>query len=372
MKPSPHLEETLQRDIDGIRAKVSEMARLAERALTSSVQALTDRDRRTAYAVILRDQYIDEIETELDRLCLEFLVRHQPAGVHLRFVYTAIQVNKEIERIGDYAESIARQALTLSSLEPPASYALFKELAAIPVQMLGDALRAFLDRDADLAWRTMAAEERANELRNAINAELADLARSGKIPTAAVTPLMTVARRLERAADQAKNFCEDVLYLCTGEFIKHKGAEGFRVLFVDVTNASLSQVAEGLGNSLKLPRFTFSSAGIAPKPLDSRAVDFMARRGIDISSQTSKALSQVPDSDHYQVIVALSPAVLKSLGPRPGKPILLNWPLQDPANLQGPPEAVSSAYQSACQALEEHLRDLAGAISDNHNGNTKL
>src|SRR5216110_1350789 len=102
-----HYEETLQRDIKAIQAKLTKMAQLDERALRDSLKALVERNRQLAYAVILRDQYIDELEKEIDRLCLEFLVRQQPAGAHLRFAYATIKINLELERIGDYAESIA-------------------------------------------------------------------------------------------------------------------------------------------------------------------------------------------------------------------------------------------------------------------------
>jgi phosphate transport system protein len=81
------------------------MAGLSERALEASLRALVERDRQLAYSVILRDQYLDEMETELNRLCLEFLVRQQPVAGQLRFVFTTIQINKELERIGDYAET---------------------------------------------------------------------------------------------------------------------------------------------------------------------------------------------------------------------------------------------------------------------------
>ncbi|MGD8917131.1 MAG: PhoU domain-containing protein, partial [Syntrophobacterales bacterium] len=108
---SSRLEESLQRDIDQIRSKVIKMGTLAEGALRASLHALTQSDRQLAYSVILRDRYIDELEMELDRLCQEFLVRQQPAAGNLRFVYAVIKINNELERIGDYAESIARHFL---------------------------------------------------------------------------------------------------------------------------------------------------------------------------------------------------------------------------------------------------------------------
>ena len=103
--------------------------------------------------------------------------------------------------------------------------------------MLREAVESFLQQDADLATRTMVMEEQANTLRNSINAELAELSRRNQLPAAALTPLMTIARRFERVTDQAKNLCEEVLYMCTGEFAKHKGADAFRILFFDLDNA---------------------------------------------------------------------------------------------------------------------------------------
>ena len=366
------MEEFLQRDIDLLRTKVSEMAGLAERALKVSLQALVERNRRLAYSVILRDQYIDELETEVDRLCLEFLVRHQPVGTHLRLVYATIQINKELERIGDYAESIGRQVLAISTLEPQVSYARFLELGDLALHMLRDAVQSFLRQDSDLAWRTMSIEEHANSLRTTINVDLGDLSREGKLPVAALNPLMTVARRLERAADQAKNLCEDVLYLCTGEFIKHRKAEGFRILFLDTTNACLGQMAEGLGKSLRLPRVVFESAGRVPQPMDPRALEFMAGKGVDLSPQSSKSLEQVANWENCQVIIALGTLTPESLPLRSNKPIVLTWPIKDPFEIGGSPEDRKAAFESAFRSLEANLKELAAAIFDEPQPELKL
>ena len=277
MSTPSHLEESLRRGIDLIRSKVLEMAELSERALKASLQALVEQNRQLAYSVILRDQYIDELETELDRLCLEFMVRQQPVAGHLRFVFATIKINKGLERVGDYAESIARQVLGVSALRPQPPFARFTELANLSVHMLHDAVQAFVNQDADLARRTMEIEARADGLRNLINTELADLRTAHRLPAAALAPLTGIARRFERVTDQAQNICEEVLYMCTGEFAKHKGAEAFRILLIDERNACLSQMAEGIGNALGMPRFVFSGAGIAPQPVDQRAVAFMAR-----------------------------------------------------------------------------------------------
>src|SRR5258707_2193156 len=164
-----HFEESLQRDVKLIRRKVLEMSALAVRALKGSLEALVERNRQLAYSVILRDQYIDEMEKEIDRLCLEFLVRQQPAGAHLRFAYATIKINLELERVGDYAESIARQVLKISSLEPQPSYDKFVAIANLSIPMLQLAVQSFIEQNADLARSTMATEEEVDILRDGIN-----------------------------------------------------------------------------------------------------------------------------------------------------------------------------------------------------------
>lgn len=342
------------------------MADLGERALTASLQALVEQDRQLAYLVILRDQFVDEAEIELDRLCLEFLVRQQPVAGHLRFVFTTIKINKELERIGDYAESIARQALIVSALEPQPPYARFTELANLVVHMFHDAVQSFLNQDADLALRTMEIEERANALRNGINAELARLCQLNQLPAEALTPLMTVARRLERVADQSKNLCEEVLYMCTGEYLKHPGAEAFRILFVDADNRHLSQMAEGIGNALGEPRFVFSSAGIAPQPVDPRLREFMMNKGIDISHHVSKTPEQVPHADHYHLVIALCEEAHQAFPSPPTKTVCLSWPAPSPAPPEASPETVQTAYESAYRFLEQHIRELVQAVRGEH------
>jgi len=104
-------EQSLQRDIALLKRKTKEMAMLGEGGLRNAILALMNRDRQLAYTVILRDRCIDDLEIELDRLCLVFLVRQQPVSIHLRFVFATIKIIRELERIGDYAESIARQVL---------------------------------------------------------------------------------------------------------------------------------------------------------------------------------------------------------------------------------------------------------------------
>jgi len=359
-----HLEEQLQRDIDRIRSKVREMFALVERALNDSLKAYLEKNRQLAYLVILRDQRIDELENEIDRLCLEFLIRQQPVAQHLRFVYVSMKINQELERIGDYAESIARQALKLGGHELDFLNPRFQRIAGTAAGMLRDAVQAFLDSNNELASKTMETETVADELRNQIDAELLQCRQDGRISLEDLPPLMTMARRFERVADQAKNICEEVLYMCTGERMRHMAGDVFRVLFVDQTNSCLSQMAEAVGNSLGEPRFVFGSAGIQPGTLDPGLVRFLGEKGIDLFRSASKPVYQVPNLEHYQVVVLLGPN-LKPLLPKViSKKVRFEWDVANPLDTELPAEQVHGAYESAFLALEAQTRELIAAVLD--------
>jgi phosphate transport system protein len=358
------LEESLERDIDRIRREVREMSALAERALLDCVAALADGNRQQAYAVILRDQYIDEKEKAIDRLCLEFLVRQQPVGVHLRLAYSTIKVNLELERVGDYAESIARHILRLSTLPaPPASIReRIAEMADLAIPMLHDAIEAFIRQDPELAKKVIVSEPAVDALLGKLGADLLEALRAQAVLPEMLEPLITIGRRFERVADQARNVCMETLYMCTGEYAKHPGAETFRVLFVGEHNACRSQMAEAVAQALGQPKFIFSSAGLDPRAMDPRMIAFMKEKGFDTSRMAPKAIHQVPNLDHYQVIVGVAHEAQQAFPRSPRKMVYVDWSIDDPSQVQGSPEEVRSAYEATFTFLSSHVRDLVGAV----------
>ncbi len=357
-----YYEASMQRDIDRIRGRISDMANLATDALEAVLRAFSNRDRQLAYTVILRDRRIDELELEIDRLCLEFLVRQQPVALQLRFAYIAIKINQDIERIGDYAESIARQVLKLSAFDCEFPLARFEQIASLSIPMLRDAVRAFLTEDVELARRTMAVEDEVDGLKSTINAELFALRHDGKLPLKALTPLMTVARRFERVTDQAQNICEEVIYMTTGEHSKHLGGDVWRMVFVDDDNGCASQMAEAIGHSLNLPLFVFASAGITAGQVDPGAIQFLVEKEIDVSRTTTHSIDQLPNLEHTQILVALTPDAKRAFS-SVRKAVCLDWsglPNPGGADLSG--EEKAGAYAATFDFLKQHISDLCKAV----------
>ena len=356
-----HLEESLQRDIDRIRKNVVQMANLAETALQSCITAYVDQNRQLAYAVILRDQYIDEKEKEIDRLCLEFIVRQQPVAAPLRFAYSTIKINLEIERVGDYSESIARQVLKLQDKPAANIQAGIVEIATLSISMFHDAIRAFVEQDAELAKKNISIEAAVDKMRQKLNSDLIQLLLESKITYDVFDPIMLIIKRFERVSDQARNICMEILYMITGEYAKHPGAEAFRVLFLDDHNHCRSQIAEAIANAENQSRFVFTSAGVNPQPVDRDTIAFMQTKGFDISRTVPKSIHQIPNLDHYQVIVALSPNAYSLFPQRPRKTIFLDWPVDDPSATPSRGEN-SAAYEAVYTYIQHQVKDLINAI----------
>jgi arsenate reductase len=264
--------------------------------------------------------------------------------------------------VGDYAESMARQILVLCSIDVEIPIERFREIAGIAIPMFHGAVEAFVSEDSALARRTMEAEEQVDRLRLELNAELQRLRAENRIPLEALAPLQTIVNRFERVADQAKSICQEVLYMCTGEYIKHSGSEVFRVLFVDEHNSCRSVMAEAIGGALRQPKFVFSSAGLDRQSIDPKTAAFLNEKGLDLTHHTPKVVDQIPHLDHYQIIVALAKEAHRVFPPPPAKVVCLDWAVQDPSKVQGSPEEVQAAFESTYQFLHAHIQDLVEAV----------
>ncbi|MBN1307673.1 MAG: phosphate signaling complex protein PhoU [Chitinispirillaceae bacterium] len=351
-------EASVKRDMDRIRDHIIEMARCTETSLKDSIKSCLDHDHTLAYGIILRDQYIDEKEKEIDRLCLEFIVRQQPVAHPLRFAYAAIKLNMEIERVGDYAESMARHILKMERWPEEECRSGIVKLAELSIAMFHDAIQSFIDESPELARKALAVEETVDALRDESINDLLAATKNSETPL----PVFNIIRRFERVADQARNICMEVLYLCTGEYQKHPGTEAFRVLFVDEHNSMRSRIAEAVANGLNRQRFIFSSAGIDPKPVDRRTIDFMKRKGYDLSATTSRALTQIPNLDYYQVVVVFA-SEAKGIFPRePRKTIYLDWEIPAPSLHREDEKTVEEAYEKMFEFITTHVTNLVNAI----------
>jgi arsenate reductase len=121
-------------------------------------------------------------------------------------------------------------------------------------------------------------------------------------------------------------------------------------------------MAEAIAQSLGQAKFIFSSAGVDPGAIDPRTLAFLKDKGLDTSRLAPKAVYQVPNLDHYQVIVGVAREAPEAFPRSPRKLVFVDWSIDDPSRAQGSPEEVAAAYEATYRFLSNHVRDLVGAV----------
>jgi phosphate transport system protein len=205
--------------LDGLRDELLRLGSMVEYALGQAVTSLENWDTVAAGQIIQDDAHIDEVWREVESNTIHLLATQQPiVATDLRLMTAVISIASELERIGDYANSIAkrvrRAARRTVIITPPNQ---IYELHQLALQMVHLSLDAFLKQDSTGAHNLGKLDERVDDLTDVVREELLSLARADGQKVDAVVDMLDVVHALERAADRATNIAERVIYLVTSD-----------------------------------------------------------------------------------------------------------------------------------------------------------
>jgi phosphate transport system protein len=216
------MESYTEVGLELLQQKLLTMASHAETAVNEALQALQQRDVDLALRVKEKDRAIDQFEVEIDDLVIQLLTR-APLASNLRLVTIAMKISQDLERIGDEATKIAKRARDLAQ-EPPVKIVLdLPRMAGLALEMLKDALDAFVNRDSAAAREVIPRDKEVDALNKQVHNALAQHMVENPDTIARCLHLMVVSKSLERIADHATNVAEDVVYLCEAQDIRHTG-----------------------------------------------------------------------------------------------------------------------------------------------------
>jgi phosphate transport system protein len=205
-----------------LKEKLLRMASLVETALTQATRALTERNDELARAVKASDDSIDLLEKEVDEQAIVLLSK-APLARDLRFIIVAMKIGHDLERAGDEAAGVAKQALKLNQEHSPIINVDIPRMSAMALKMLQDALDAFVSADADRARAVLPRDEEVDAAHKQTQRVLVSYMLEAPANITRCLSLLQVAKRLERIADHATNIAEEVVYLLEGRDIRHEG-----------------------------------------------------------------------------------------------------------------------------------------------------
>ena len=204
-----------------LRDRLLIMSGAAEKAIALAARALIERDSELSQRVIREDDLVDQMELEIDAMCVDILVLRQPAASDLRFVVSVARTAPTIERIADHAVNIAKHAMCLNDepqLEMPMD---ISRMAKAVQEMLVEGLDAFTSGDPERAQATIARDDEIDELYDMLYAQVIEVMTRDSTTVARGAQWLFVLKHLERIADYVTNICEQIVYMARGQVIKH-------------------------------------------------------------------------------------------------------------------------------------------------------
>ncbi len=212
----------LDRELDHLRDRLLLLGGETERALQRAIYSLVERDTETARAVLKDDDIVDNLEVEIDRLCVDIIALRQPAARDLRFVISVAKITPILERIADHACNIARATIDLND-EPQlkGNISDLPRMADYAAEMLHASLDAFTTHDAATARLLISRDDVIDEIYNRLFHDLIDLMVADPTTTRRAARLLFVAKHIERIGDYVEDICELTVYMAQAEFIKH-------------------------------------------------------------------------------------------------------------------------------------------------------
>ncbi len=302
-----------------IRSRLVHVGRDVGAAVHAAVEAFLSRDADAAFRIALGDRAINRELRALETTVERWL--RAEGGPAATFAIAASRSCVALERIGDYAASIARSAVRSRGAVPPVLVAEYRRLERSSSEILFAALDALAGMDAELARRTKLKAKRSERDYPALIDEL--LRTAAECDAGDAFALGMVLHRLQRVSDQAKNLCEETLFQTTGA---RKAPKQYRVLFLDRDSALYAPLLASIAER-EFPRVSFGFGAPAPAhKTDPMLFTLGQQHGLDLGYLLPQRVDLVRSTlEGYHVIAELGPGVDLPLGEVPYSSVLVRW-----------------------------------------------
>ena len=205
-----------ERKLNQVQDEVVELSSMVEKAIFKSIDALKSRDIELSKQVVEEDDLIDNKQQSLEDLCVDLIALEAPMAVDLRVIISAMMVANELERMGDYAEGIAKLSIAMGDLPPLKPLIDIPRMAEKSVSMLRRSIESYVNRDIEGARQVYRDDDEVDEIYEQVYRELLTYMMADPSTIQRATYLLWVSHDLERVADRTTNIAERVMYLVTG------------------------------------------------------------------------------------------------------------------------------------------------------------
>jgi len=209
--------------LEELQRRSLRMASLVEDIVQEVCEAAFDADAKLARRAINRDNEVDAEEVKIEAETVRLMALYQPVGADLRLLCTILKVNNDLERVADCAVNIAERAEHLNRASMNEHAPPLRQMATLCRRTLRCAVQAYGNPDEESGLRVLSQDDAVDALYGQIIRNLVAGASAKPDNMAAYLDILSIAKNLERIADHAINIAEDVVFLATGEIVRHGG-----------------------------------------------------------------------------------------------------------------------------------------------------
>ena len=350
-----HLEVRQERDLNKIREHMITQAELVAKAVETAVHALQTGDKTLAWKTVLKDHPINRHMREIDRLCHSFIAVHLPSAGPLRLLSAIIRANVELERIGDYAVTIAREVVQMSAPPQGNMARELERVAGETLLMLRQSVKAFKDLNPELARGTTSIADQLEHNMDTVYEEL--MSNTDREQVKDNLAIFVVFNQLKRVADQAKNLCEHTVFAQTGE---QKAPKVYNILFLDRDNDRLGPLAAAIASNSFPNSGRYTTAGKTPAgAMSEDMVTFLENRGLSVAERGPRALSDVTHQEmaDKHLIVCLEGEISDYLDAVPFHTAVQEWDLGEAPDME-------NLYRELAPRIRDLMELLRGEGAD--------
>jgi phosphate transport system protein len=212
--------ELLNQHMHQLQDEVLLLGSMVEQAILNAVDALRQKDTEKALEIVENDQLVNDKRFAIENAVLILIATQQPMAHDLRSLTAMLEIDTELERMGDYAKSIARIVTRLGDAQVPVPIREIEQMTEIGVSMLHRALGAFITEDAATAYQIPNEDDEVDLLFNRAYHHMIESMIAHPEMIDNISLLLWVIHDLERMADRVINICERTVFICTGELIE--------------------------------------------------------------------------------------------------------------------------------------------------------
>ena len=210
------MRNKFDRQLQILEEQLIHMGELCESAIANATKALSDGSIEQAKAVINADAEIDEMEKDIEKLCLKLLLQQQPVAKDLRQISAALKMITDMERIGDHAADISEMTILMAGTPYIRNIEHLQTMAKEAMVMLVKSIEAYVEKDLAKAEKVIESDDVIDDLFDQIKAELIDAIHQNPENGEQAADLLMVSKYLERIGDHATNIAEWVIFSITG------------------------------------------------------------------------------------------------------------------------------------------------------------